>query len=91
MSEVRGCLLRTLTRRGVPEPDDAATMANGDHGGGFSLDASVRIEQVERQTLEGLLRDCARPALTLERLREIDAPNASSMRVPSGVPAAASA
>lgn len=48
-------------------------MANGDNGGGLSLDAGVRIEAAEGQTLEGLLRHGARPALTLERLREIDA------------------
>jgi hypothetical protein len=47
-------------------------MANGDNGGGLSLDAGVRIEAAERQTLEGLLRHGARPALTLERLRQID-------------------
>ncbi len=71
--KVRHRLRRAPTRRGVPEPDDAATMANGDHGGSFSRDASARSEVAERQTLEGLLRHCARPALALERLRQIDA------------------
>ena len=41
--------------------------------GGFSLDASVRIEGADRQGLERLLRYCARPAFALERWREIDA------------------
>ncbi|MBK8387361.1 MAG: transposase [Candidatus Accumulibacter sp.] len=72
-AKVRRRLLRALTRRGVLEPEDAEKMANWAHGGGFSLDASVRIEAADRQGLERLLRDCARPAFALERLREIDA------------------
>jgi hypothetical protein len=48
-------------------------MPSWEHGGGFSLDASVRIEGADRQGLERLLRYCARPAFALERLREIDA------------------
>ncbi len=66
-------LLRALTRRGVLESEDAETMANWEHGGGFSLDASVRVESADRPGLEWLLRYCARPAFALERLREIDA------------------
>ena len=72
-AKVRRCLLRALTRRGVLEPEDAEAMANWAHGGGFSLDASVRIEGADRPALERLLRYCARPAFALERLREIDA------------------
>jgi hypothetical protein len=72
-AKVRRRLLRALTRRGVLEPEDAETMANWAHGGGFSLDASVRIEGADRPGLERLLRYCARPAFALERLREIDA------------------
>ncbi len=72
-AKVRRRLLRALTRRGVLEPEDAETMASWEHGGGFSLDASVRIEGADRQGLERLLRYCARPAFALERLREIDA------------------
>ncbi|MCM8596933.1 MAG: transposase [Candidatus Accumulibacter sp.] len=48
-------------------------MANWEHGGGFSLDASMRVEGADHQGLERLLRYCARPAFALERLREIDA------------------
>jgi hypothetical protein len=72
-AKVRRRLLRALTRRGVLEPEDAETMANWTHGGGFSLDASVRIEGADRPGLERLLRYCAHPAFALERLREIDA------------------
>ncbi|KFB70027.1 transposase [Candidatus Accumulibacter vicinus] len=46
-AKVRRRLLRALTRRGVLEPEDAETMANWDHGGGFSVDASVRIEAAD--------------------------------------------
>jgi hypothetical protein len=48
-------------------------MASRDHGDGFSLDAGLRIEATDRQGLERLLRDCARTAFALERLREVDA------------------
>ena len=72
-AKVRRRLLRALTRRGVLEPEDAQTMASWEHGGGFSLEASVRVEADDRPGLERLLRYCARPAFALERLREIDA------------------
>lgn len=48
-------------------------MGAWDHGGGFSLDASVRVEANDRPGLERLLRYCARSAFALERLPEIDA------------------
>lgn len=69
---IRRRLLRALTRRGLLEPDAAAEMASWDHGGGFSLDAGVRIEADDRSGLERLLRYCARPVFALERLRQID-------------------
>ena len=72
-AQVRHRLLSVLARRGVLEREDAEAMDAWDHGGGFSLDASVRIEASDRQGLERLLRYCARPAFALERLREIDA------------------
>jgi hypothetical protein len=46
-------------------------MASWDHGGGFSLDASVRIEGQDRAGLERLLRYCARPPFGLERLEQV--------------------
>ena len=42
------------------------------HSGGFSVDGSVRIEAVDRAGRERLLRYCARPPFTLDRLRELD-------------------
>ena len=69
---IRRRLLRALTRRGLLEPEVAEEMAAWDHDGGFSLDASVRIEADDRSGLERLLRYCARPVFALERLRQID-------------------
>jgi hypothetical protein len=72
-TKVRRGLLRALARRALLAPEEAAAMRAWAHGGGFSLDASVRIEADDRPGLQRLLRDCARPALALERLREVDA------------------
>jgi len=69
---IRRRLLRALTRRGLLEPEAAEEVAAWDHSGGFSLDASVRIEAEDRPGLERLLRYCARPVLALERLRQMD-------------------
>ena len=69
---VRKRLLRSVEQRGLLSADGAQTMADWEHGGGFSVDAAVRIEAHERDGLERLLRYCARPAFALERLREID-------------------
>jgi hypothetical protein len=43
------------------------------HGGGFSLDATVRIAADDRRGLERLLRYCARPPFAADRLEELDA------------------
>jgi hypothetical protein len=72
-AKVRRRLLRALTRRGVLEPEDAETMASWDHGGGFSLDASVRIEGADRQGPERLLRYLRSTGLRAGALAEIDA------------------
>ncbi len=69
---IRRRLLRALTRRDLLETNVAEEMAAWDHGGGFSLDAGVRIEADDRPGLERLLRYCARPVFALERLRQID-------------------
>ena len=47
-------------------------MAQWGHGGGFSVNASVRIEAADRAGRERLLRYCARPPFALDRLRELD-------------------
>jgi hypothetical protein len=45
-------------------------MASWDHGGGFSLDASVRIGGPDRAGLERLPRSCARSPFALRRLEQ---------------------
>jgi hypothetical protein len=47
-------------------------MLGWDHGGGFSLDGSVRIEATDREGLERLIRYCARPPFALDRLHLVD-------------------
>jgi len=65
---VRSRVLRHFRRHGLLEPHDAEDMLTWDHGGGFSLDASVRIEATDREGLERLIRYCARPPFALDRL-----------------------
>jgi hypothetical protein len=60
--QVRARVLRWFARAGHLDPADARDMARWRHGGGFSLDASVRIDGHDRAGLERLLRYCARPA-----------------------------
>jgi hypothetical protein len=71
--QVRRRILRAFTRRGLLEKEVRKEMEQWDHGGGFSLDASVRIEAGDRSGLERLLRYCARPPFAADRLEEIDA------------------
>ena len=59
-------------RRGLLLADDARAMARWQHGGGFSVDGSVRIAAADRAGRERLLRYCARPPFAPERLRELD-------------------
>ena len=68
--QVRARVLRWFARAGHLDAADARDMASWDHGGGFSLDASVRIEGADRAGLERLLRYCARPPFALERLEQ---------------------
>jgi len=65
---VRKRVLRHFRRHGLLEPHEAEDMLGWDHGGGFSLDASVRIESHDRAGLERLIRYCARPPFALDRL-----------------------
>jgi len=48
-------------------------MARWGQGGGFRLDASLCVEEADRQSLERLLRSSGRAALAQLRWREIDA------------------
>ncbi|NNM05505.1 MAG: IS91 family transposase, partial [Gemmatimonadetes bacterium] len=69
---IRSRVLRHLRRHGLLEPHDVRDMLSWDHGGGFSLDASVRIEATDRTGLERLIRYCARPPFALDRLHLVD-------------------
>jgi hypothetical protein len=69
---LRHRLLRTFVRRGLLTGDDARAMAQWEHGGGVSVDASVRVEADDRAGRERLLRYCARPPFALERLLQLD-------------------
>lgn len=68
---VHARVLRWFARAGHLEPAVARDMAGWDHGGGFSLDASVRIDGHDRAGRERLLRYCARPPFALERLEQV--------------------
>ena len=70
---VRRRVLRTFVRRALIEKCDAEEMAGWEHGGGFSVDAAVRIEGNDRAGLERLLRYCARPPFALEHRHQRDA------------------
>jgi hypothetical protein len=69
---VRRRLLRVFARRGLLPGAAAQAMRQWQHGGGFSVDGSVRIEAADRAGRERLLRYCARPPFALDRLRELD-------------------
>jgi hypothetical protein len=70
-AQVRRRLLRVFVRRGLLPGDDVRAMGQWQHGGGFSVDGSVRIEATDRAGRERLLRYCARPPFALDRLREL--------------------
>ena len=65
---VRQRVLRLYERSGRLDAQAAQTMRQWRHGGGFSVDASVRVNANDRAGLERLLRYCARPAFAGARL-----------------------
>jgi hypothetical protein len=66
---LRRRILRAFVGRGLLESFEAKEMLAYKHSG-FSVDTSVRIEAHERAGLERLLRYCARPAFSMQRLRK---------------------
>ncbi len=66
--KIRKRVLRLFVRRGLISSDDAEQMQIWQNGGGFSLNAEVRIDGADRQGLERLFRYCARPIFAGERL-----------------------
>ncbi len=61
-------VLRYFHTQGLLDEADADGMLTWQGSGGFSIDASVRIEGEDRAGVERLLRYCARPPFALERL-----------------------
>jgi DNA-directed RNA polymerase subunit RPC12/RpoP len=70
---VRRRILGAFARCGILDKDERKEMQLWNHGGGFSLDATVRIAADDRRGLERLLRYCARPPFPSGRLEELDA------------------
>jgi hypothetical protein len=70
---VRRRVLNAFVRWGLLEKDARDEMLGWEHGGGFSLDASVHIAADDRDGLERLLRYCARPPLAAGHLQWVDA------------------
>ncbi len=84
---VRKRVLRHVRRQGLLEPHEAEDMLTWDHGGGFSLDATVRIEATDRAGLERLIRYCARPPFALTS--SVDDPTKCSTSCRCPIPPAA--
>ncbi|MES9858873.1 MAG: hypothetical protein ABW166_20085 [Sedimenticola sp.] len=61
-----------LSRRGLLSTGNAEQMQTWQNGGGFSLNAEVRVEATDRQWLERLFRYCALPIFAVERLRWLE-------------------
>ncbi|MFH1842028.1 MAG: transposase, partial [bacterium] len=64
--------LRWLQRHGHLDSGAVHTLDAPDHAGGWSVDASVTIPAWDRHGLERLVRYCARPPLSQERLGRLD-------------------
>ena len=65
-------VLRYFRRQELLDELDAAGMLTWQGSGGFSVDASVRIEGEDRAGIERLARYCARPPFALERPHALD-------------------
>ncbi len=70
-TRVRKGLLSLYKRRGLITAEDAENLKNCKGGGGFSVNADVCIDSGDRKGLERLLRSCARPAFSGEKLTAI--------------------
>jgi len=64
--------LRWLHRHGHIDDDALHVLDSLDHAGGWSVDASVTIPHWDRHGLEHLVRYCARPPLSQERLGRLN-------------------
>jgi len=68
-ADLRRRILRAFVGRGLLESCDAKEMLAYQHSG-FSVNAGVCIEADDRAALERLLRYCARPPFSMDRLRK---------------------
>ena len=68
--QIRKRVLRLFRRKNFLDSGIASAMLNWDNGG-FSLNANVRIEAHDRDGLERLIRYCARPIFSSERLEGV--------------------
>ena len=88
---VRLRLVRWFCRKGFLSREAAADMLTWQHSG-FSVDASVRISLADRdvpeyfQSLEHLLRSCARPAFARDRLSVVSGTGDRPERVRYALP-----
>ena len=64
--------LRWLLRHGHLDDEAVHIHDTPDHAGGWSVDASVTVPGWDRQGLERLVRYCARPPLSQERLGRLN-------------------
>ena len=71
-SRMRRRGLRYLERQGHLDSTAVHSLASVDHAGGWSVDASVLIPAWDRQGLERLVRYCARPPLSGDRLEQLN-------------------
>ncbi|MFH0980993.1 MAG: transposase, partial [Planctomycetota bacterium] len=70
--QTRRRVLAYLGRQGLLDSATVTDMLSWEHGGGFSADASVRVQAGDRRGLERLARYCARPAFAQQRLERLD-------------------
>jgi len=68
--EVRQRTVKIFQRKNIFTEDEASDMLKQEHSG-FSLNANVRIESQDRNGLERLIRYCARPIFSGERLNRV--------------------
>ena len=69
---IRERVLRYLVRQDLLEDWDADQMLQWQAHGGFSVHADTRVEDWDRMGLERLVRYCARPTFSLQRLHRLD-------------------
>jgi hypothetical protein len=85
-TRVRQRVLTLMVRRRHLTSDAALDMRHWRHGGGFSVNATVRIEATDRNGLERLLRYCARPVFASERLNWLCEGKQLSYSLPKPMP-----